>query len=521
MAAIITEKFRQHNAEQFLESFSEAAASNYYLFIGKATPFTTTTSGGSDTTPPAPQDTVTVENYKWDSMLAAKRIGSTDVSFCVPRRNYVNGTVYDMYEHDVTTTNPAQSGAINLYDGKYFFMTSEFKVYKVLDNNNGAPIAAGANGPTSTSSTPFFEGGYYLQYMYTLTTSEVQKFVTTDFMPVKTDATVSADAVTASGDTAPYSGAPIKVVRVTSGSGYSNSNGTDGAGGPGGIYYAPIRGDGTGGKVKIVVVGGEIRPFGSNATTNTQIEAAGENYTFGVVNLGNVYKDANLSTATTIGSGSNGVISPVISPRVGHGFNGQEELGGHFVMMNTKLEQTETDDFAIGNDFREVGILVDPTNAGTTTAATATQARLTYAVKFSSATGTFEPDEKITQATNNATGRVVEFDATNNILYYQQEQFLNYGINSNSASSTYQQYIAFTGTNTITGGTSGATGTPANTSPTETLSNGGSIAFTSGGGGFALPELEPDSGKLIYVENRRPISRASDQTEDIKIVVEF
>ena len=44
MAAIITEKFRQHNAEQFLESFSETAASNYYLFIGKATPFTTTTS---------------------------------------------------------------------------------------------------------------------------------------------------------------------------------------------------------------------------------------------------------------------------------------------------------------------------------------------------------------------------------------------------------------------------------------------------------------------------------------------
>ena len=33
--------------------------------------------------------------------------------------------------------------------------------------------------------------------------------------------------------------------------------------------------------------------------------------------------------------------------------------------------------------------------------------------------------------------------------------------------------------------------------------------------------MEPDSGDIIYVENRRPISRASDQTEDIKIVVEF
>ena len=84
MAAIITEKFRQHNAEQFFESFSEAAASNYYLFIGKASPFTTSTSGGTDTTPPTPQDIVTVENYKWDSMLAAKKIGpqSLSIRFC-------------------------------------------------------------------------------------------------------------------------------------------------------------------------------------------------------------------------------------------------------------------------------------------------------------------------------------------------------------------------------------------------------------------------------------------------------
>ena len=32
MAAIITSKFRFHNAEQFKESFSEAAPTNYYLF---------------------------------------------------------------------------------------------------------------------------------------------------------------------------------------------------------------------------------------------------------------------------------------------------------------------------------------------------------------------------------------------------------------------------------------------------------------------------------------------------------
>ena len=50
MSAIITEKFRKHNATQFYESFSESSASVYYLFIGKATAFTSATTTGSDNT---------------------------------------------------------------------------------------------------------------------------------------------------------------------------------------------------------------------------------------------------------------------------------------------------------------------------------------------------------------------------------------------------------------------------------------------------------------------------------------
>ena len=44
------------------------------------------------------------------------------------------------------------------------------------------------------------------------------------------------------------------------------------------------------------------------------------------------------------------------------------------------------------------------------------------------------------------------------------------------------------------------------------------MSFTSG---YAKPEVKKDSGKVIYIDNRRAISRAGDQIEDIKIVVEF
>jgi hypothetical protein len=64
-----------------------------------------------------------------------------------------------------------------------------------------------------------------------------------------------------------------------------------------------------------------------------------------------------------------------------------------------------------------------------------------------------------------------------------------------------------------------ATGTPdASADSAVTLANSNTITFTDG---YANPELEPDSGNVIYIENRAPITRATDQTEDIKIVVEF
>ena len=35
------------------------------------------------------------------------------------------------------------------------------------------------------------------------------------------------------------------------------------------------------------------------------------------------------------------------------------------------------------------------------------------------------------------------------------------------------------------------------------------------------PEIEFNSGMMIYVEDRSPITRATDQTENVKLIVEF
>jgi len=499
MSAIITEKFRQHNARNFFESFSEASADVYYLFLGKATPFTTGTTGGSDSSPSTPADSISREFYNWDSMLGAKKVTSSDIAYALPRRNWTNSTVYDMYEDNISSSNTATSGASNLFDSTFYFVTSDFRVYKVLDNNGGT--AYSGTEPTSESTSPFSLGGYILKYMYKITASQAAKYVTTDYIPVFDEATVTAAATDGS----------IESLSVTSGSGYTD-----------GTYYAAVYGDGTsqgtssGAIVRITVSGGAIASFGLTAGTDTTINTAGSGYTFATVNLGSdyIFSDAALSSSTTLGSGTGGAVSVIIGPKGGHGFTAIDELGGHYVMTATTITEAEGDDFSVANDFREVGLVVNPNAFGTSDVASATTARQTYAVKFTSASGTFDVDEKISQASTGACGKVVEYDSSNKILYYQQERFGDYGTNSTTGA-----FVAFSGANLITGSTSGATGTPQSTSSeTVTLANNNTAIFTAG---YANPELDPDSGDIVYIENRKPIQRASDQTEDIKLIIEF
>ena len=501
MTAIITEKFRLHNATQFQESFSESAPNVYYMLIGKATPFTSGTSGGTDASPPTPADDVSSEYYVWDQTIAGKNITSSDVSFALPRRDWANNTTYDMYEDNVSSSNLSTSGASSIYDATFFFRTSENRVYKVLDNNGGT--AYSGTEPSSESTSPFAQGGYVLKYMYTITATEQTKFLTTDFMSVSTDSIVAAAATDGK----------IESVIVTAGSGYTD-----------GTYYVAVNGDGTsagtsaGAIISFVVSSGAIASFGLTSGTDTVVYAGGTGYTYGTVTLSDstVFEDASLSSAVDSGdidNGSGGAIQIVVSPKGGHGSNAVNELGGHYVMMNTLFVGAERDDLLTGNDFRNIAIVTDPTTFGTSTIASDTTIRQTYAVKLTSVSGTFTADEKITQASTNAVGRVVEWDSTNSILYYQQERYSDYGTTSVGS------YIAFSGANAITGASSSATGTPDSSADTAvTLANGFTVTFSDG---YCNPELQSDSGNIIYNENRSPISRATDQTEDIKIVVEF
>ena len=508
MAAIITEKFRQSNADAFS---ADIASSKYYMFVGKSQPWTSE-GATSDSNPPNPVDSVAPESYYWDDMLAAKLISSK--SFVVPRRDWSATSAFDMYRHDIgnvatgnygTTKTTSSSGATNLFDSTFYFKTSTHNVYKVLYNAD--PLQTGASNiggtePTSTVTQPFFSGSYLLKFMYTMSTSDVVNYLTTDFMPVKVNANRHADR-------------GVFVFMVTSGgSGYPTTGGESN----GNVFYTKIKGDGSGGIAKLVVSGGAIQVFG-DGSSNSSMQTEGSGYSFASFDLTgstNIFTDAGCTTLISGGTltdwngATAATIKPIIDPPDGHGQDDIEELGGHYVMLQSKFEPTDADAVQV-NDFRRVGIVKNPIDSATNSVASLSTARTTNAILMASGSGTYQIDEKITQNSTGAEGRVVEWDATNKILYYVQEKYSTYGVLD--AGANKGNLILFSGTNAVSGATSGASFTPATTSGTT---NG--VVFASG---YANPELSRDTGEIIYVENRRAISRASDQTEDIKVVVEF
>ena len=485
MPAIITDRFRTHNSEQFQEAFSETSGNTMYLGIGRPQAFATATRGdartnneGTDTAPLTPADNLNAQHFPFDDMMAAKKIAASDVTFAVPRRNWTTGTTYDIYRHDygeyatgTTTAITANGGASTLHDSAFFVLTTARNVYKCLDNDNNT---ASTVEPTGTATTVLTTAdGYKWKYMYTLSASQQANFLSTDFMAVATDSTVSSAAIDGA----------IDVIKIkTAGSGGTNGTHT-------GIA---IRGDGTGGVCSVTVAGGVV--------TAVTVTTAGTGYTFGTVSNAQI-----VAAGATSLSGAE--LDVIIPPQGGHGKNAIEELGGFYVMMNTSLEGTESGnsgDLTVANDFRKITLIRDPNAGGS--AASATTLRATKAINLSGVSGSYVVDEKITQASTGAVGKVVEWDSTNSILYYIQTRHTNEGIDTNG------NQTAFSGTNTVSGA-GGATGTP--TTSTSTID---SVSFTSG---YSASEIDHDSGDILYIENRAPITRAADQTENIKLVIEF
>ena len=522
MAGIVTYKFRINIAALFYESFTEAANINtrYYMFLAR------TNAWSNEAAAPTPTDTIQNTDFNvWRNMLAAKRVTSSDVRHVTTRYTWTTGTAYTPYSHRSAT----------LYSTSFYVVNSSYNVYKCIDNNAGGNSTT---EPTATGTSIFKTAdGYRWKYMYNINSSDVLKFVTSSYIPVKT---LSSDDSSVQWDIqqAAVNGAVDFIKLTANGTGYlstngnfasvsnsttmalaSHSSGTDNIYNYSTIYISGGLGSGqlrkiinyTGSSKTITVngafttspnttstyyVGPRVSVVGDGSgalayanVTLPALAAAGTGNSINeiiVVNAGTNYSKYEIAINANTSHGSGATANGAIAPYGGHGSDPINELGGYNIMLSVKIDGDESGTLYTNNDFRVVGLLADPVLESNGLEANSTVYDMTTKLTVTSKSATYSADEIITGGTSGAKGRFVTFANTNA-----------------AGTAGVVSVTGITGTfttETITGNTSSVTATVASINKRD---------------------LRDYRGDVLYVENRTAVSRAGDQSEDIKLIVRY
>jgi len=502
-----------------------------------------TTAWEDDTSPELPIDSDKYISTYRRSMMFTQLVSSADVCLLSKRIDWNTGTVYDEYDDNYTSSNQSYSGASSLADSNFYVMTDEYKVYKCISNNSNA---ASTTKPTSTGTDVFeLADGYNWKFMYQISASDQTKFLDADWIPVRKvsgnptfDVNGEVDSVTVdaggsgytsvptvviAGDgtgaagTATVSGGAITAVTVTSaGTGYSfaliSFVGGGGSGATATVNLGDadslpalqnaVEGASTVGTLDRIVLteGGSaynegavtitVTGDGTGAEASAYVNAAtGALTSIRVTNAGSGYSYADITVVNTANTdnshgGTVATARAIISPQGGHGSNATRELFASNLGVAVSLSDNDNKDLIIGNDFRQVALIKNMKTPGaspsTYTTATGTTC---YIVNVASGqTSNYAVDDIIT-TDDLGEFQVAQVDTDNNNIYLIAKIPL---ITSSS--------------------------TLANTTKSLT-----SLSINS----VTSPEVDNSSGEIIYIDNRNPVTRSTDQVETLKAVIKF
>ena len=518
MAAIITDQLRILNAKNFVAGV-QSSQNSYYAFIGLPNP--EDYQSDWDTSPPSPKDSLDQSNDYWDTMLAMKKINSSDISQVVRKVQWSSGITYDMWRNDITRNNPSQpSGSFDVYSANYYVMNSDFRVYICLYNNatpeNNFQGGPSLDEPTFTDLEPREAGnsgdGYIWKYLYTIKPSQAIKFDSTNYIPVPNNWETSTDdaPVRQNAD----SSGQLKIVTIRNrGVGMGTANST--------YTRVPILGDGFGAEATIVI-------NNDSKVETVTVSKGGKGYSYGTVDL----VAGNVPTGTT-----SPVFNVIVPPSGGHGSDIYRELGAYNVLTYARFENdTENPDFITGNQFARVGMIENPTSYNSSSILTLDKASAVYAVRLTGigySSAVFTADSTITQTVglgSTAVGRVVSYDQVTGVLKYWQDR-TNSGFSSDGTldASPVYGFRSNKFTSNITGGgslaiTGGSVSLGINTAFQGVSTSLNSRTYYLGQNfinGVSQPEVEKYSGRMIYVDNRPSVTRSSSQKEDVKIILQF
>lgn len=449
MPAIITRQLRKILARNFFDGFN-LNSNNYYVGIGRPEQW------DSSDNVPVPEDTITDIRQVRDQLMSVKKVQA--VSQVVPRNNWISGTIYSQYD-DLISGYPTQP---------YYVKTDNNQVFVCLETGRNASgtIVPSTVEPQSSNDNSFRLGdGYVWKFLYTISASSANQFMSSNFMPV------SKQGVTDSNST----GIELRHESV--------QNNTK----PAMITSIVLTNGGTGYTSRPTV--GITAPTGVGASASAFIDSG-----LGIVT--HITIDADSSTlahgaayyntptiSITGGGGSGATARAVVAPDSGVGRDAREDLRSTAVMFHSQLEPDDSD-FITGQDFRQVSLWRDPREQSGSLFTDLTGNALDK-LTLSSTVTAFTRDKKMEGQTSGAIAFVDHIDS-NEIFYHQTDS---------------TGYIAF--------------------------QDGEALQETNGAGDGIIdsalikPKYDKNTGDILYIDNRAAVLRDTTQTEDVKIIISF
>ena len=521
----------------------------------------------------------------WKNAIGAKKINANDVSHVIPRNDWATGTVYPMYKHTninlytsnffvLTDQNNVYKCLYNNkggqstvkptgfattpfttsdgYTWKYMytislgrankFLTASHMPVQTLSASDGsaeqtnqlAVQNASVNGAIQIIETNDVGSGYGMLQSTAVIGATSTTIQLAQGNPSSIDNYYNGDSVYVQSGTG--LGQLRRVINydgttrtLTTNTGFGTTLDTTST-----VIVSPtvnIIGDGVGALAySLVNTNGNI--------SNVNVIATGSKYT---------HAKAYISSNTTHGTGATANV--IISPIGGHGNDAVRELGGNKVCLNAQFRGSQgvsasgAGYIPANTEFRTVSILKDPivkvnsnnviiTEAIANTSNSADTLRLTTRLKISYQQlinnvpqNEFQIDDEITNermrinAENGTIGFITELNAdaratasvaqasngaNATIVFIKDDELINdasfFNIYLNNVDS-YGNHIAFT--------------------KNDVLLKKGSSTKVATVSTISGPEANTYSGEFIHVENFQKVDRATDQTEDIKVILDF
>jgi hypothetical protein len=488
VAGIVTNNFRLHNANSFISQNN--GNDYYYAFIGHPIEWEPV---------PSPTENLQSTSDIWQNMIAMKKIASSDMVNGIKNRIWVDGSYYNTYRHDygdgvVGKNIGGDDITINsLIDANFYVVDEDSWVYVCLINNNDGPSTVNPNSPSldyDSYNVAWANDGYAWKRIATFTASDLSSFSTLDYVPIRTyQNDVGGQAVVDqySAQNACDDGAINSIIIDSGGSGYLQNKNPDRTQPPdqaGNEIHVTLNGDGVG-------FIGYAKTDGSGKILQIHVADPGQGYTY-------------VSAVNFSGGGSGAICKPIIQPKGGLGSDPIRDLCGHNVIVHLVFSEDENGNFPIMNQYCQIGIVVNPLQRNTALPLTTTYGRPTLKLEVSTISS-FVVDAVLHDTTPTVIS-TVDGDINVYAAGIMVDKFVSGGNFVRLIRTATENSDSYHGAGVFHTGTGNLSD--------ETNNTANIIAIT-------LPDVEHNSGEIIYFENRHAIGRNESQIEELKIVFEF